>query len=166
MRLTRQDHSPHVFTPKTRQQPAEFLITCAKRLLQQYRPHSDALRQRSSSVIALVFAAEAAGETPGGRPGAPTGGSGCRARRRQQRARLAGVVLITRDTTGWSRPSPKERTAREEITSPRAYPGSLPLEPALRNCRRTLLQASERRDPGMTGALGDWRGRSQTALAA
>jgi hypothetical protein len=34
--LTRGDMSPHIFTPKTRLQPAEFLITCAKRLLQQY----------------------------------------------------------------------------------------------------------------------------------
>src|SRR5580658_5500234 len=32
--LTREDQSPHVFTRKTRPQPAEFLITCAKRLLQ------------------------------------------------------------------------------------------------------------------------------------
>src|SRR5580658_7407179 len=32
--LTREDQSPHVFTRKTRLQPAEFLITCAKRLLQ------------------------------------------------------------------------------------------------------------------------------------
>jgi hypothetical protein len=32
--LTREDQSPHVFTRKMRLQPAEFLITCAKRLLQ------------------------------------------------------------------------------------------------------------------------------------
>ena len=38
--LTRGDMSPHIFTPKTRLQPAEFLITCAKRLLQQYRTRS------------------------------------------------------------------------------------------------------------------------------
>ena len=150
-----------------------------------------------------------------------------------QRARLAGVVLITRDTVGWSRPSPKRRkqreqprremerkrrgesrpceagvetlstqspvftlatttpstrssrsidlaqhverdvvggkisgkinradtiglsAAREEIPSLADYPGSLLLEAALLNCRRTLRQASERRDPGMTGTLGD-----------
>src|SRR3984885_10929159 len=35
--LTREDQSPHVFTRKTRLQPAEFLITCAKRLLQHNR---------------------------------------------------------------------------------------------------------------------------------
>src|ERR1700750_2678098 len=39
--LTRGDMSPHIFTPKTRLQPAEFLITCAKRLLQQYPPKAD-----------------------------------------------------------------------------------------------------------------------------
>jgi hypothetical protein len=39
--LTREDQSPHVFTTKTRLQPAEFLITCAKRLLQQYPPIAD-----------------------------------------------------------------------------------------------------------------------------
>jgi X-Pro dipeptidyl-peptidase C-terminal non-catalytic domain len=38
--LTREDQSPHIFTPKTRLRPAEFLITCAKRLLQQYRGQS------------------------------------------------------------------------------------------------------------------------------
>ena len=32
--LTREDQSPHVLTRKTRLKPAEFLITCAKRLLQ------------------------------------------------------------------------------------------------------------------------------------
>ena len=52
-------------------------------------------------------------------------------------------------------------------SKPRDYPGSLPLEAALRNCRRILRQASERRDPGMTGTLGDCpAGRSQAALAA
>jgi hypothetical protein len=43
--------------------------------------------------------------------------------------------------------------AREEIASPRDYPGSLPLEAALCNCRRILRQASERRDPGQDQAL-------------
>ena len=38
--LTREDQSPHVFTRKTRLQPAEFLITCAKRLLQHNRRNS------------------------------------------------------------------------------------------------------------------------------
>ena len=71
-----------------------------------------------------------------------------------RRARLAGVVLITRDTTGWSRPSPKGENGEGRNSNPsRLSPGSLPLEAALRNCRGTLRQASERRDPGMTGAL-------------
>src|ERR1700733_5914628 len=39
--LTREDQSPHVLTRKTRLQPAEFLITCAKRLLQHNPPRSD-----------------------------------------------------------------------------------------------------------------------------
>jgi hypothetical protein len=43
--------------------------------------------------------------------------------------------------------------AREEA-NPRDYPGSLPLEATLRNRRRILWQASERRDPGMIGILG------------
>src|ERR1700728_2812509 len=38
--LTREDQSPHVFTRKTRLQPAEFLITCAKRLLQHNQGQS------------------------------------------------------------------------------------------------------------------------------
>ena len=37
--LTREDQSPHVLTRKTRLQPAEFLITCAKRLLQHNPPN-------------------------------------------------------------------------------------------------------------------------------
>src|ERR1700745_2404049 len=43
--LTRGDMSPHIFTPKTRLEPAEFLITCAKRLLQQYPSESDRPRR-------------------------------------------------------------------------------------------------------------------------
>jgi hypothetical protein len=39
--LSREDLCRHVFTPKARLQPAEFLITCAKRLLQQYRHEAD-----------------------------------------------------------------------------------------------------------------------------
>ncbi len=38
--LTREDQSPHVLTRKTRLQPAEILITCAKRLLQHNRMNS------------------------------------------------------------------------------------------------------------------------------
>ena len=33
--------SPHIFTRKSRLQPGEFLITSAKRLLQQYLPIDD-----------------------------------------------------------------------------------------------------------------------------
>src|SRR5580658_10008067 len=50
--LTREDQSPHVFTRKTRPQPAEFLITRAKRLLQHNRPISDILWSRHSPVPA------------------------------------------------------------------------------------------------------------------
>jgi hypothetical protein len=32
------DEVPHIFTRKSRLQPREFLISSAKRLLQQYRP--------------------------------------------------------------------------------------------------------------------------------
>src|SRR5947209_5923088 len=32
---------PHIFTRKSRLQPGEFLVTSAKRLLQQYRPKAD-----------------------------------------------------------------------------------------------------------------------------
>jgi hypothetical protein len=38
MSLTRGDEVPHVLTRKSRLQPAEFLITSAKRLLQHNRP--------------------------------------------------------------------------------------------------------------------------------
>jgi hypothetical protein len=34
------DEAPHIFTRKSRLQPGEFLATCAKRLLQQYRHFS------------------------------------------------------------------------------------------------------------------------------
>jgi len=36
------DEVPHIFTRKSRVQPREFLISGAKRLLQQYRPVADA----------------------------------------------------------------------------------------------------------------------------
>src|SRR6516165_9310846 len=38
------DEVPHIFARKSRLQPAEFLITCAKRLLQQYLPGPDVSR--------------------------------------------------------------------------------------------------------------------------
>jgi hypothetical protein len=35
------DEVPHIFTGKSHLQPGEFLITSAKRLLQQYLPRAD-----------------------------------------------------------------------------------------------------------------------------
>jgi hypothetical protein len=79
----------------------------------------------------------------------------------ERKADVVGGKINRADTIGLS------AATREEIASPRDYPGSLPLEAALRNCRRVFRQASERRDPGMTGTLGDCPGgRSQAALAA
>ena len=54
----------HIFTPKTRLQPAEFLITCAKRLLQQYRPGADmrTSAHHSSPFQALDFREQEATE--------------------------------------------------------------------------------------------------------
>jgi len=46
--------SPHIFTPKTRLQPAEFLITCAKRLLQQYRPKATQLLRGSEMTQSAI----------------------------------------------------------------------------------------------------------------
>jgi hypothetical protein len=39
--LSSGDEVPHIFTRKSRLQPGEFLITSAKRLLQQYRHKAD-----------------------------------------------------------------------------------------------------------------------------
>jgi hypothetical protein len=39
--LSSGDEVPHIFTRKSRLQPGEFLITSAKRLLQQYLPIPD-----------------------------------------------------------------------------------------------------------------------------
>src|SRR5499425_465842 len=39
--LSSGDEVPHIFTRKSRLRPGEFLITSAKRLLQQYRPKAD-----------------------------------------------------------------------------------------------------------------------------
>src|SRR5205085_11652611 len=39
--LSSGDEVPHIFTRKSRLQPGEFLITSAKRLLQQYLPKAD-----------------------------------------------------------------------------------------------------------------------------
>ncbi|HZL69575.1 MAG TPA: hypothetical protein VFC29_19845, partial [Candidatus Limnocylindrales bacterium] len=35
------DEVPHIFIPKSHLEPREFLISSAKRLLQQYRPKAD-----------------------------------------------------------------------------------------------------------------------------
>jgi len=40
MNLAQGDEIPQIITRITRQRPAEFLTTCAKRLLQQYPPES------------------------------------------------------------------------------------------------------------------------------
>jgi hypothetical protein len=80
---------------------------------------------------------------------------------RPRKAEVVGSKINRADTIGLS------VAAREEIASLATIPGSLPFEAALCNCRRILWQASERRDPGMTGTLGDCpAGRSQAALAA
>jgi hypothetical protein len=74
------------------------------------------------------------------------------------------------DLTSQFRSTPPREQPAGENSKPRDYPGSLPLEAALRypprNCRRILRQASERPDPGMTGTLGDGpagRGRAGRA---
>jgi hypothetical protein len=43
--LSAGDEVPHIFTRKSRLQPGEFLITSAKRLLQQYRHKADIAMQ-------------------------------------------------------------------------------------------------------------------------
>ena len=58
--LTRGRQSPHIFTRKTRLQPAEFLITCAKRLLQQYRHLSDTAGVDFPPVPVLLIASTVA----------------------------------------------------------------------------------------------------------
>jgi hypothetical protein len=44
--LSSGDEVPHIFTRKSRLKPGEFLITSAKRLLQQYRHECDIARSR------------------------------------------------------------------------------------------------------------------------
>src|SRR5262249_28809797 len=68
------DEAPHIFTRKSRLRPGEFLITSAKRLLQQYRPTRDIGRieilQRSNLLpgrYVLSFARKPAGLVPCGR---------------------------------------------------------------------------------------------------
>jgi hypothetical protein len=49
--LSSGDEVPHIFTRKSRLQPGEFLITSAKRLLQQYLPQPDSC----SAAIQILF---------------------------------------------------------------------------------------------------------------
>jgi hypothetical protein len=46
--LSSGDEVPHIFTRKSRLQPGEFLITSAKRLLQQYLPTADSCTAANS----------------------------------------------------------------------------------------------------------------------
>src|SRR5580658_4742530 len=65
--LTREDQSPHVFTRKTRLQPAEFLITCAKRLLQHNRRRHSGLARthgRASCAAKLPKIVDRAAASP------------------------------------------------------------------------------------------------------
>jgi hypothetical protein len=48
------DEVPHIFTRKSRLQPREFLISGAKRLLQQYRPEPDSCTATNATVDHLV----------------------------------------------------------------------------------------------------------------
>src|SRR6516164_3406620 len=45
------DEVPHIFTRKSRVQPREFLISGAKRLLQQYRPVPDSCTAANSAPV-------------------------------------------------------------------------------------------------------------------
>src|SRR4029077_1642295 len=56
--LSSGDEVPQIFTRKSRLQPGEFLITSAKRLLQQYLPLTDiGPTDRSSLRVARSYAA-------------------------------------------------------------------------------------------------------------
>src|SRR2546425_9339069 len=61
--LSSGDEVPHIFTRKSRLQPGEFLVTSAKRLLQQYLPEA-AVNNRSKTV-ALFDHLVGAGEQRG-----------------------------------------------------------------------------------------------------
>jgi hypothetical protein len=67
--LTREDRPPHVFTLKTRLQPAEFLNTCAKRLLQHNLPFAS-FWHRSNRVMLYLMSSSAVvlAEREGGDP--------------------------------------------------------------------------------------------------
>src|SRR5678815_5362816 len=53
--FARGDEVPHIFTRKPRLQPAEFLITSAKRLLQHNRPTTDIGQQTAAVAVASRF---------------------------------------------------------------------------------------------------------------
>src|SRR5262245_46120809 len=57
MSLTRGDEVPHALTRKSRLQPAEFLITSARRLLQQNLAEADVIRRRRSECFREKFEA-------------------------------------------------------------------------------------------------------------
>src|SRR5437016_9595115 len=48
------DELPHIFTRKSRLQPGEFLVTTAKRLLQQYLPGADMRTKRARDMRAAI----------------------------------------------------------------------------------------------------------------
>jgi hypothetical protein len=57
--LSSGDEVPHIFTRKLRLRPGEFLITSAKRLLQQYLPQADScIAAKNQSIDHLVGAHE------------------------------------------------------------------------------------------------------------
>ena len=58
----------------------------------------------------------------------------------ERKADVVGGKINRADTIGLS------AAAMEKIASPRDYPGSLPLEAALRNCRRTLRSGKRAKD--------------------
>jgi hypothetical protein len=60
MSLTQGDEVPHVLTRKSRLQPAEFLITSAKRLLQHNLPETD----MHSASLGRAFQADGRGFSP------------------------------------------------------------------------------------------------------
>src|ERR1019366_3563522 len=52
------DEVPHIFIPKSHLEPREYLISSAKRLLQQYRPIADKMLRRSECPLCADFVAE------------------------------------------------------------------------------------------------------------
>src|ERR1035437_8810865 len=52
------DEVPHIFIPKSHLEPREFLISSAKRLLQQYRTRADKVGFRALEVCPLLTIAD------------------------------------------------------------------------------------------------------------